>query len=257
MSDLRLRQLAREARACPSAETESALLRERLRTGELSLERLELAAYCGHEGAIDFVSHETSLGDLLTECFTDDARVLADEWANTVMVQLSGSPLRLMPLGLWVSGLSRWGPSVLHLASVAAAKVALVEEGRRRGITCMCGGSIYGCDGHNFTHMCDYHGVECSCPVEPSQWLTEAVSAAEKWLGMGLHVSDHAGYETQGAYDEAWSRAHRMAPWLPAPWASDGARQTEIAGSAALAGQAATRAAIQSALISWALGEGK
>ena len=237
MTDQRLRRLEREVAASPSPEAEAALLRERLRAGTLSLERLELAAYCGHEGA-----------RLLTP---------AREWSEAMRKGLVTPPgVLLVPdqLDDWVSGLSRWGPSVLHLASVAAAKVALVEEGRRRGITCMCGGSIYGCDGHTFTHMCDYHGVECSCPVEPSQWLTEAVSAAEKWLGMGLHVSDHAGYETQGSYDEAWSRAHRMAPWLPAPWASDGARQTEIAGSAALAGEAPVREAIQSDLISWALG---
>ena len=247
MSDQRLRRLEREAAASPSPEAEAALLRERLRAGTLSPERLELAAYAGSIGArccLDACScgcgwprgTPTAAGPFLSDLHRDadhtDSRSLA----------------------VWVAGLSRWGPAVLHLASVSAAKVDLVEDGRRRGETCMCGGSILGCDGHNFTHMCDYHGVECSCPVEPSPRLTEAITAADKWLGMGLHVSDHAGYETQRAYDLAWSRSYRMAPWLPAPWASDGARQSEIAGSAALAGEAPVRSAIQSALISWALG---
>lgn len=51
MSDERLRELERRWRECGSVEDEAAYLRERVRVGELTKERLELAAYCGEPGA--------------------------------------------------------------------------------------------------------------------------------------------------------------------------------------------------------------
>lgn len=51
MSDQRLRELERKWRESGSVEDEAAYLRERVRVGDLTQERLELAAYCGHEGA--------------------------------------------------------------------------------------------------------------------------------------------------------------------------------------------------------------
>lgn len=51
MSDQRLRALERKYRESGTVEDEAAYLRERVRVGDLTLERLELAAYCGHEGA--------------------------------------------------------------------------------------------------------------------------------------------------------------------------------------------------------------
>ena len=51
MSDQRLRELERRWRETGSVEDEAAYLRERVRVGDLTQERLELAAYCGHEGA--------------------------------------------------------------------------------------------------------------------------------------------------------------------------------------------------------------
>lgn len=51
MGDARLRELERRARTGdPQAEAEQLLAR--VRSGTLSRERLELAAYCGHEGAL-------------------------------------------------------------------------------------------------------------------------------------------------------------------------------------------------------------
>lgn len=51
MTDTRLQELERAWRASGSVEDEAAYLRERVRVGELTQERLELAAYCGHAGA--------------------------------------------------------------------------------------------------------------------------------------------------------------------------------------------------------------
>ena len=51
MSDQKLRDLERRWRETGSVEDEAAYLRERVRVGDLTQERLELAAYCGHEGA--------------------------------------------------------------------------------------------------------------------------------------------------------------------------------------------------------------
>ena len=51
MSDQRLRELERRWRETGSVEDEAAYLRERVRVGDLTQERLELAAHCGHEGA--------------------------------------------------------------------------------------------------------------------------------------------------------------------------------------------------------------
>jgi len=52
VSDARLRALARQALASGTPEARAALLRERLRAGELTLARVELAAYCGDEAAL-------------------------------------------------------------------------------------------------------------------------------------------------------------------------------------------------------------
>jgi hypothetical protein len=51
MSDAKLRELERRWKETGTVEDEAAYLLERVRVGDLSRERLELAAYCGHEGA--------------------------------------------------------------------------------------------------------------------------------------------------------------------------------------------------------------
>lgn len=51
MTDSRLQELKRTWEASGSVEDEAACLRERVRVGDLTQGRLELAAYCGHEGA--------------------------------------------------------------------------------------------------------------------------------------------------------------------------------------------------------------
>ena len=51
MSDAKLRELERKWKESGSVEDEAAYLRERVRVGDLTQERLELAAYCGHGAA--------------------------------------------------------------------------------------------------------------------------------------------------------------------------------------------------------------
>ncbi|MCW8137500.1 MAG: hypothetical protein KIT58_01180 [Planctomycetota bacterium] len=67
MSDTRLRELERRWKETGSPDDEAAYLQERVRVGDLTQERLELAAYCGHEGArrlVD-VSHPTDIRDFV------------------------------------------------------------------------------------------------------------------------------------------------------------------------------------------------
>ncbi|MBX3471257.1 MAG: hypothetical protein KF878_30690 [Planctomycetes bacterium] len=52
MSDTRLRELERLWKETGSSDDEAAYLLERVRVGDLTQERLELAAYSGHEGAL-------------------------------------------------------------------------------------------------------------------------------------------------------------------------------------------------------------
>lgn len=52
VSDAKLRELERRWKETGSVEDEAAYLLQRVRVGDLSRERLELAAYCGHLGAI-------------------------------------------------------------------------------------------------------------------------------------------------------------------------------------------------------------
>lgn len=52
MSDLSLRELERRWRNTGSLADEAAFLRERLRTGDLAQEHLEIAAYCGRKPAM-------------------------------------------------------------------------------------------------------------------------------------------------------------------------------------------------------------
>lgn len=226
MTDQRLRQLAREASAFHTPEAEAALLRARLRAGSLTYERLELAAYCGHHGARAALGPSNRLpgpgaivGGHPDAPWWDapDAWVLSD----------------------FVVGLSRWGPEVLARGSIAAARTAL---------------PVWEADLPAHCEVGCHDGQALSC--RPHHGPRLAVEAAERWFGAGLNVSDREGYVLQVSYDVAWSEARHRAPWLPAPWASDGARQTEIAGSAALAGESQVRAAIRSALIAWAIGAG-
>lgn len=84
MSDQKLRELERRLCETDSVEDEAAYLRERVRAGALNQERLELAAYCGHEGA------------------------------RRAVPCVSSAELSLLE---WTQGLARWGKvTLLHAA---------------------------------------------------------------------------------------------------------------------------------------------
>lgn len=231
MADLDLRTAARAASAFPSPEAEAAFLRARLRAGTLSLERLELAAYCGHEGAR--ATLDARIPTLVTGLWHDEDNRPVHTTENS-------------RTGEWVAGLSRWGPAVQVRAAVAAARVAWGEavaaEQRRPSAA-------------GLLSMAAINAVE--------QWLKDPnegnrIDAARaflaarpvdaglqfRWLPMvptryqaGTHPTPEGG---------GWGEE----PPYPGPslW-----HPGEIMAAAELAGEAPIRAAIQSALIAWAL----
>ncbi len=64
MSDEKLRELERRWKGTGAVEDEAAFLLERVRAGELTQERLELAAYCGHQAATAAMAHQPFSGTL-------------------------------------------------------------------------------------------------------------------------------------------------------------------------------------------------
>ncbi len=107
MSDLRLRQLEREAHADPQVEV--MLLRVRMRGGDISRERVELAAYCGSSVA---------------------QRALGNEWPPAPVAWWDPKSC------YWLSGLKQWGNAAQIRAAVAAGWVALEAwEAEPRGFT--------------------------------------------------------------------------------------------------------------------------
>ncbi len=91
MSDTKLRELERRWKETGTVADEAAYLLERVRAGNLTRERLELAAYCGHEGAI------SALG--------------SDRGGHTVVADRA-----------FVSGLKKWGKPPIVALAVAAAE---------------------------------------------------------------------------------------------------------------------------------------
>lgn len=91
MTDSKLRELERRWKETGSIEDEAAYLLERVRVGDVGEEKLELAAYCGHEGA------RAALGVAPWAPITS-----IDEWLA------------------WVRGLSKWGHRTCIRAFAAA-----------------------------------------------------------------------------------------------------------------------------------------
>jgi hypothetical protein len=102
VSDHRLRDLERRWQASGSHPDAVALLRERLRTGELSRDRVQLAAYAGDAAACDAVGEGAGPSSL------DD----------------------------WVVGLGRWGgPGLVRAAIGAIRPLVPPPPGQRRGLS--------------------------------------------------------------------------------------------------------------------------
>ena len=79
MTDERLRNLQRRWQETGSVHDEAAYLLERVRVGNLSKERLELAAYCGHEGAREALGLEGQVQRLVGNDHS--------EWVNSEMAK--------------------------------------------------------------------------------------------------------------------------------------------------------------------------
>jgi hypothetical protein len=91
VSDQRLRDLERRWHETGAITDEAAFLRERVRAGALARDRLELAAYCGHEAA------------------------------RQALEQIKATRVGLRK---WAVGLRRWGGEAATRGAVAAARAA-------------------------------------------------------------------------------------------------------------------------------------
>jgi len=96
MGDQGLRQRERLASALGSTEDESAWLKERLRSGSLTREQLELAAFCG----------DLAAGHLAPDSFRP------------------GPPGTEIGIREWAEELEAWGPEVLIRAASASLRMA-------------------------------------------------------------------------------------------------------------------------------------
>jgi hypothetical protein len=112
MSDAKLRDLERRWKETGTVEDEAAYLLERVRVGDLSRERLELAAYCGHEAARRAVGPTAA----------DAAR-----HADTAE---------------WYAGIRRWGTEPLARGAVAAVAWACTAYKSLRPDDPRCGLAI-------------------------------------------------------------------------------------------------------------------
>jgi hypothetical protein len=92
VGDTKLRELERRWRETAAVDDEAAYLQERVRMGDLARERLELAAYCSHEGA---------------------------------RMALPGYEPARTRLERWAVGLRRWGRPVATRGAIAAARMAV------------------------------------------------------------------------------------------------------------------------------------
>ena len=92
MTDSRLQELKRAWEASGSVEDEAAYLRERVRVGDLTQERLELAAYCGHPAAAAILDPKVNRGPEL--------------------------------LGKWIASLQRFGRATVLQSGLAAVELA-------------------------------------------------------------------------------------------------------------------------------------
>lgn len=236
MTDQRLRRLERDAAASPSPESEAALLRERLRAGTLSLERLELAAYCGHEAALDVVGRTCDRihpgcphGDLCLCCGCHEGVPLGvdDCWRGKRMHVLVSD---------FAAGLSRWGPAVQVRAAVAAARAALAWRSADLDLWPDSPGFLWG----------------------PAN---RAVEAAERWLQnptadmLPQNLPREFPLLTNAGDTRCFFQLLCCLPSAQHGWNTEANGALEaVRESAALAGELAVRSAIQSALITWALG---
>lgn len=186
--DARLRSLERSA-ASGDLDSQARSLLERVRAGTLSRERLELAAYCGHE-----VAREALGGAGLVLTGKDGA-------GRPVDLFEAGPSVHRVHFWPWVEGLERW--RMLHapvMAAVAAARLAATREER---------GQHYADCPDSWTPR-DRACPACVAAIDSR--LRRAVGAAEAWCG-----SPCDRYHTEWANRAHNDRSLSAPKWLPCP----------------------------------------
>jgi len=218
MTDATTRALARQA-ATGDHNAAVALLRHRMRAGELDRAAVELAAYCGDEVAREVVGKQPWT---VLHQFTPDR----DFWKFM-------DSFREKDFARWLSGLSRW-PGAEVRAAVAAGWCALEVWEHSMGWRYIAG---YGWEPFGGPTLCA--GYEAR---RPRRALTLAQAYAD---------------DPTEANREAWESLRDITLPLWVPMASDIEDSQEslvgIDAAANLAGKATVREAICEALIEWVL----
>jgi hypothetical protein len=246
MTDVRLRDAERRALS-GSVEDQARALTERLRAGTLTRERLELAAYVGHEAAATAAGwtghHVLDRGPhsmVKASDFFASQGGLTQEWGRSwrqVFAAGLEEARAQAALSSWLSGLSRWsdiGPApgwVLVRAAVAAARVA--HKAAKRAAS--------GPGGQSMSALAAREALRASL-----RSAIAAVEAAEKWLACPCE-------EHWTARHVAYVEASHLA-WLPPPGQDAERHRDAIRHAARLAGESPVLNAIRSSLIEWSLG---
>lgn len=247
MSDIKLRSLQRQADSGdPLAR--AALLTERVRSGTLTREMVELAAYAGDVAARaalpPFADDPTTASGKATAC---DPCINADGRNYTFDTPGGWHCLRHATehpdLALWVRGLSRWGPEALVRAAVAAARQAL---------PIWASGECADAHSSHPDWQAPLRHLRLVCGNAAR--ARSAIEAAEAWLACPCDAHIREWYE---ARDVAGPGV-----WLPYPNASRqqvGDRisalsaDARIKEAAKIAGEPRVRDAVRSSLVAWAL----
>ncbi len=188
MSDATLRRLSRQA-ATGDVEAQARELLERVRSGSLSRERLELAAYCGSTQAREALG---GAGLVVTG---------KDGEGRTVDLFEAGPSVHRVHFWPWVEGLERWRR--LHapvVAAVAAARFAAQRAERGQHYT--------DCPEPNTPrdHACPL------CVAAIDARARRAVEAAEAWCAQPCDRY-HVEWANRSHNDRGWTAPK----WLPCP----------------------------------------
>lgn len=237
MTDANLRALERAAQQDPSQR--AAYLWERVRRGDLSRERLELAAYCGDEGARSVVN-PADLANDWGHCREDDEQPDHCESCSWWVVHQVGCPAGRLPA--WLQGLSRWGPEVQVRAGLAAAEVALPVWELSQGFRYQASDDSL---------RCIYSSRAFSARLSRTWAPRRALGAVRAWLEDPSEANRERWYQAQ------WVGG--IPEWVPFCGDRDvGPVETHafvlgVRSAAQATSEPKVREAIQRGLIAWAL----
>lgn len=250
-ADQRLRRAERAAQLDNGHEAEVALLRARLRAGEISPARIELAAYMMNKAAAAVITW--NMWKAVDLPFTDRAGVTEDG--------------EVFPLDEMIRGLAHWGDAAVLCAVIGAVRAALPKW-----LACeACGGNGFEGGDPATEGGCPWcKGSGSGLPSDASRAerdvyaaSTEAVEAAERCL---LHPCDEHRAQCGAAYVK-WEPPGDPDNALPFRCAWLGMRlgdaplpidevMAAVSDAEAVAGRP-LRADIQRYVQAWALGSGR